>query len=212
MRKIAMIIIPIIAFICVILIILFLPITAVKTTERTEKMQISHNRYVPRETTWKIKWYNYDNSTGYNEFLGTQEFPATFYYNWSTGTIYKNYINYIRFEGEAEVFVPRDGLYNFKIGSDDGIKLLLDGDQIGSYQWSYGGSYGSTNVSANLKKGKHNLKLLYYEKHSNAAVYFDCPSELLTWTDTITEYKDTVVTIIDTNKIKSNLLKRLFKR
>lgn len=197
-------IIIIISITVILLGVMLFPFKNIEIKLKKVKKTITIEEKRDRETKWTIKWYSYDN-TGYNEYIGEEEFPATFSYNWGKENLFGGYNNYVRLEAESEINVPRDGLYFITLGADDGIKLLIDDKLVSSYQWEYGGSYGSKKININLKKGKHKLKLYYYEKYANAAIYFYCSPELLSWSEIISISKDTIIIESDTSTIYTNL-------
>ena len=142
---------------------------------------------VQRETRWTVRWYGLTGELKRAGFLGTETFPSTFFYDWGYGKVFKDYDDYLEFEADAEIYAPRSGLFFFRIGSDDGSKLLIDGKTVLTNQWIRGGTYTTRSRKVMLKKGKHHLKMKYWERTRRAAVLFDCSPDLLTWTDSIPE-------------------------
>ena len=117
--------------------------------------------------------------------VGAETLPSTFSRNWGDGVIFANFSDYIGFTAKAKIHAPRNGLFRFTIGSDDGMKLSIDNQVIIDNQWSGGGSYASQSRQIELSRGTHNLLLRYYERTGGAAASFDCDHELLTWTETV---------------------------
>ncbi|GAO45244.1 alpha-L-fucosidase [Flavihumibacter petaseus] len=62
---------------------------------------------------------------------------------------------------EGFVDVPKNGIYNFYLTSDDGSRLMIDGVEI----IDNGGEHGSLEKQgkAALKKGKHFIRILYFD-------------------------------------------------
>ena len=142
-------------------------------------------RTIERETEWSVTWNTLTGDMKRGGEVGTGTFPSTFSYNWGDGVVYGNYNDFIAFTATAEIFVPRSGMFEFTIGSDDGMKLSVDDNLILDCQWSGGGSYASKSTQVQLSKGKHQVRLVYYDRGGGAAASFDCDHELLTWTENV---------------------------
>jgi len=192
-------IISVLCILFVFIFILIIPVRVMKVEEKEKIFKIpkierkSDINIIKKETIWNVKWYVYDNTSGYNKEIGKEKFPGTFKYYWDKDYIYENYIDWVRLEGEAYIYARRGGLYRFYLGADDGVRLLLNGNVVMSYQWSSGGSYRETYKDINLTKGKHKLELHYYEKYAEAGLMFNCSPELLYWEETLRTVVDTTI-------------------
>ncbi|MBS1912908.1 MAG: hypothetical protein JST22_13060 [Bacteroidetes bacterium] len=116
--------------------------------------------------------------------VGTESFPSTFDFEWGEGPVHDSYSDYIGFSADAVVYAPRSGLFEFTVGSDDGMKLTVDNNLAIDNQWDGGGSRTTKTCKVQLSKGIHYLNLLYYDRSGGASASFDCDHELLTWTET----------------------------
>lgn len=61
----------------------------------------------------------------------------------------------------GRIVIPQDGLWTFRLGSDDGSRLLIDGTQIINYDGLH--SYGTRTASATLTAGEHDIEVLFFE-------------------------------------------------
>ena len=171
-----------------------------------ESTTIQDTTIFNKETQWDVTWYSLTGDYKFGGVVGKSKFPSTFMYNWGFGKVYKDYSDYIGFIAKAYINAPRNGLFYFKIGSDDGIKLTLDGKTLLTNQWNYGGSYSTNLRNINLKKGKHYLVLKYYEKYKEAAVLFDCSPDLLTWKEKVINKRDTFIVKQETTTVKKKII------
>ena len=73
----------------------------------------------------------------------------------------------IVFNGQIEA--PADGEYSFTIGSDDGSRLLINGQVVIDHDGIHGMS--SKTGKARLAKGKHAIEVQYFEKSGEEALY-----------------------------------------
>ncbi len=158
-----------------------------------------HPKVVSRETEWHVVWYALDGELKKAGKVGIDTFPSTFSWSWGMGEIFQGRKNYIEFTAKSEIYAPRSGLYWFKVGSDDGARLWIDGEVVLTNQWKYGGRYREQRKKIMLKKGKHTLRLDYWERTRFASILFDCSPELLTWEDTI--YETTITKVTDTIQV-----------
>lgn len=65
----------------------------------------------------------------------------------------------IRYEGKFEV--PSDGAYDFKLGSDDGAILWIDGKKVIDNDGAH--AYREATGKADLKAGAHRLRVDYFQ-------------------------------------------------
>ena len=61
--------------------------------------------------------------------------------------------DFVRVEARTKFYVPKDGTFKFYIGADDGIRIKVDGKQVGNF-WRTG-SYSVRTGSTFLTKGTH---------------------------------------------------------
>jgi len=64
------------------------------------------------------------------------------------------------FNGKLEA--PKDGKYSFKLSSDDGSRLIIDGKTVIDHDSIHANS--SKDGSVELKKGSHDIEVQYFEK------------------------------------------------
>ena len=70
----------------------------------------------------------------------------------------------------GDVFASVDGNYQFRTQSDDGVRLMVDGDTLINQWYDYGGA--NFNADVNLNQGMHEVVLEYYENEGGAGVTF----------------------------------------
>lgn len=68
----------------------------------------------------------------------------------------------------ATIDVPRDGLWTFSLGSDDGSRLTIDG--VVRINADAPQSFTTRSASVALTKGTHTLEVLFYERTGNAGL------------------------------------------
>jgi uncharacterized membrane protein YidH (DUF202 family) len=171
--------------------LLFLALGLPRIETYTEMVPIQ----VTKKTEWNVTWYTFTPEGKWGAPVGYSTFPATFTYNWDKGKVYEDYGDYICFIATAIINVPRSGPVSFTIGSDDGSKLYIDGQEVIDLWWDHG--YITKTAVVNLTPGKHTLTLYYYERTVNAMVSFTADSDVLTWQET--EYQQ-----VTRQKITSN--------
>ncbi len=142
-------------------------------------------------TTWNAKWFTMekDNPAGvYGTYIGSSQFPATFYYKWGTGPIFGGLSDWVGFQATATINMgrPGGGYVNFTVIHDEGIQLYLDGGIIINNWVLVRDNNGfpqhdSDTVSIYLTPGKHTLLLDYWEATIWAYVSFSCDSDVLKW-------------------------------
>jgi|GEM_PF-1034713 hypothetical protein len=179
----------VVAGIVVLLIGIFLLMGANKTQTYTELIPVQVRRpfQVTKTTEWKVTWMTYTPEGLWGGTVGSSTFPSTFDYDWRAGQVFGGYSNWVGFSAEATIYVNRTGPVSFKIGSDDGSMLFLDGHQKIIDLWS-GHSYYTKSTVVYMTPGKHTLLLQYYEATGYARVTFSADSDVLTWQET--EYRD----------------------
>jgi len=127
---------------------------------------------------WKWVWYDFTGNLGDpgGSRIGTGMYTSqhTFSQDWGEGNVGGS--------GKADnVFVtisgswnfPESNQYTFKIRSDDGFKLLLDG-QVILEDWRYRGySDGYKETTRYVTSGYHNLLIYYFEGSGSAAIEYN---------------------------------------
>lgn len=128
---------------------------------------------------WDVHWYTLTLSLELDEEIGTSTFSPVFDYDWGTRNLFLEYSDMIGFEAFMRVNVERDGPVTFRIGSDDGSRLYIDGieriDNWGTHL------YQTKSITVNLAQGIHTLKLHYYNVASFARASFSCDPDILMW-------------------------------
>jgi len=76
--------------------------------------------------------------------------------------------DYFQVRWTGDVRTNEDGVYQFHTYSDDGVRLMVDGDTLINQWYEYGGAYFQANVT--LEEGYHEVVLEYYENGGGAAV------------------------------------------
>lgn len=130
-------------------------------------------------TQWAVTWYTITGSGQLGSSVGNSTFPATFYYNWDQGSVFSSYTDYVTFIATSTINVPQNRPVYFKLGSDDGSKLYVDGELIIDLFSDH--SYNTADKTIQMTAGKHSLLLYYYERDGDASVSFDTDKEILTW-------------------------------
>ena len=128
---------------------------------------------------WTASWRTLTGDLQWGAIVGTSQLCSTFDYNWGTGSIFLGYDDYIGFVASMQIRMQRNGPVTFTIGSDDGVRLLVD-DVVQLDDYSQHG-YRTVSTTINLSPGYHTLTLYYYEVTSTARVSFNCDSDLLRW-------------------------------
>ena len=62
---------------------------------------------------------------------------------------------------KTDIFLKKDTLISFAIGSDDGFRLSIDSKEVCSHIKNRAFAY--TKCSKKVKKGKHKLQIFYYQ-------------------------------------------------
>jgi len=128
---------------------------------------------------WDVQWKTLTGDLKWGAEVGTSKFSSTFDYNWGDGTIFMGYDDYIGFQATMQVKMQRDGPVTFTVGSDDGVRLYIDGvKEIDDYAQHM---YRTRSITIDLSQGTHTLTLWYYEVTGGARVSFDCDSDILMW-------------------------------
>jgi hypothetical protein len=118
-------------------------------------------------TKWQRVWRDYPGGV----CLGNapDQTSVTFDNNWSTGTLAHSRSNNIQFSSSRKINLS-SGYYRFTVGSDDGVRVWIDGVQKIN-QW-IPRAYTINYVDISLSAGYHNFRLDYFEATSLARVSF----------------------------------------
>lgn len=164
--------------------------------QTTEEVRVPYQ--ATKKTSWDVSWKTITGERMWGSEVGKSTFPATFYYDWGDDTIYRSYSDYIGFVATAEINVPRDGPVYFRIGSDDGSKLYVDGNLVIDNWGDHG--YRTKDVTRYLTEGKYDLKLYYYDIGLDAAVSFSTDNDVTSWEET--KYRTEEKTVTKYRKVK----------
>ncbi|GAG06628.1 unnamed protein product, partial [marine sediment metagenome] len=151
------------------------PYTTTETYYENEPYSVTH------EAEWSVKWRTLTGDMKWGAEVGTSILPSTFLKDWGRGNLYGTYDDYIGFEAGMEIYASVSGLYHFKLGSDDGSILFIDGDAVIANYYNH--PYQVKEVSVHLDKGKHNLHIRYYDRTDVAKILFEGDRELFSWTE-----------------------------
>lgn len=120
----------------------------------------------PTITNWKGEYWNNTALSG-NPALCRNESNVDF--DWGTGSP-----NGINTEGFSARYTRKvtmaAGRYRFVVGADDGVRLYIDGRRVIN-QW-LDQAYTEYTLTKTMKKGKHDIKIEYYENTGYARVRF----------------------------------------
>lgn len=94
--------------------------------------------------------------------------------------------NRMVFVFEGFIDAPADGNYNFRVGSDDGFNLQIDGATVTQFPNNRG--FGFTNGNVFLTEGEHSFRLLFWENGGSEGLEADSningiPNEILDTTN-----------------------------
>ena len=174
---------------------------------------------VPSDTgkpTWEVHWYVMRESGIYGDKVGLETFPFDFNYDWGEGIVYKGYKDHIGFKAYCELYIPEDGEFYFKVGSNNGFSLLIDGEEaLESWKLFVDEEVGYREAETYkfLSRGFHKLELHYYEWGGGAKISFkfSAPNDTLFWT-TVRVWQDFLSEIeslkTELTEVKAKLAKK----
>lgn len=87
--------------------------------------------------------------------------------------------DYYGYEFNAYLYIPEDGYYRFFMDSDDGAKLILDGELFINLDVRY--LREKTGANIGLAKGFHEVKVLYYENYAGQKLDIEMASLNMPW-------------------------------
>ena len=131
-------------------------------------------------------WWNYILGV-YGDEVGLETFPFNFNYDWGEGIVYKGYKDRIGFKAYCELYIPEGGEFYFKVGSNNGFSLFIDGEgALESWKLFVDEEVGYREAETYkfLSRGLHKLELHYYEWGGGAKIFFEfsVPNDTLFWT------------------------------
>lgn len=117
---------------------------------------------------WQRVWYDYPGGNCLGD--GPDETTEQFDNDWGSGTIAHGRSDNIQFTSSRKINFASAGNYRFTVGSDDGIRLWIDGE-LKIDQWVDRG-YTTNSVDVSLTAGNHDFRIDYYENGESARVSF----------------------------------------
>ena len=129
--------------------------------------------------TWQRIWYVHSSEACLGD--GPDQSSTTFNNDWGTGTVSYSRADDIEFHSSRTISIPSTGTYTFTVGSDDGVRLWIDGS-LSIDQWIER-SYSTDSTDVMLVAGNHQLRLDWYENTGNARVSFSYTSSSGTCSD-----------------------------
>jgi len=117
---------------------------------------------------WQRVWKSYNGS--YCLGNGPDEANIQFDNNWGDGTVAHSRTDDIQFTSSRSINIPAAGTYRFTVGSDDGVRLYIDG-VLRIDQWIVRG-YAANTADVALTAGYHSFRLDYFEDGGGARVSF----------------------------------------
>ena len=119
-------------------------------------------------TTWQRVWYDAALTTCLGD--GPDEPNVQFDNNWALGAVAKGRVDDIGFRSSRTINLPTAGTYTFSAGSDDGIRIWIDGT-LALDRWAVR-AYAIDSFSQSLTAGNHQFKIDFYEGVLQAEVSF----------------------------------------
>jgi predicted nucleic acid-binding Zn-ribbon protein len=123
---------------------------------------------------WKVDWYEMKREglsrVDFGRKVGEGSFPFIFYYDWSSGSVYKDYKDYIGFKAFLELEIPVPIAIDLEVGADDGVQLYID-DNLVINLWAQS-EYRERRIMHPFAVGRHRLELRYFEWTGVAKVKF----------------------------------------
>ncbi|NPV02929.1 MAG: hypothetical protein HPY53_16265 [Brevinematales bacterium] len=118
---------------------------------------------------WKAEYYNNPYLAG-TPFLSQNE-AAPIKYKWWASPVPGMYRDLISIRWIGQFNTPSDEVYVMKFSSDDGIRIYIDGKPVVN-RW-YEQKAADMEKPIYLKKGKHEVKIEFFDVLGAAAVSFD---------------------------------------
>jgi len=118
---------------------------------------------------WDRVWCNKNFDTWLAD--SPDESSTTFDTDWGSGNVGGIRRDDIGFRSGRKIYFYSKGYYEFSVGSDDGVRLWIDGTKVLD-KWQ-DRSYTVDKFVRYLSSGYHNFRLDYYENTAGARVSFD---------------------------------------
>jgi len=108
---------------------------------------------------WNVTWYSIEDSYGrWGKIIGSSSFPKNFNYK---PLEYKGLREHFGFKATLHINLQQDATIIFRVGSDDGAILFVDGDVVIN-SW-FLRAYTVDEYRLFLTVGQHELTLWYYQ-------------------------------------------------
>jgi len=118
---------------------------------------------------WSVTWYEVVSEDGtFGNELGSSTFPLRFFHSLEG---FDDRYDHIGFKATLVVEVSGNLTVHFEIGSDDGSKLFVDGNEVIDLWWLHG--YKVASVDLLLEEGVHTLEMWWYEWEGDSVASFD---------------------------------------
>ncbi|MFH1473430.1 MAG: PA14 domain-containing protein, partial [Candidatus Aenigmatarchaeota archaeon] len=116
---------------------------------------------------WNRVWCDMDFTEKITE---TSKSAIQFDNDWGFDELIPGHFDYVGFRSGRSIYFPIAGMYTFTVGSDDGVKVSIDGV---SYldRWEVR-SYDTDSFDVSMIEGYHNVRIDYYEDWLTARVSF----------------------------------------
>jgi len=151
----------------------------------------------PSEPTYPSdKWDRVWCDKSFNTKLSdTPDQPSiTFDDNWDTSIVEGIRADDIGFRSGRTINLPVTGTYTFEVGSDDGVRVWIDGELVLD-KW-YDRGYTVDRFTKDLTAGNHRFRIDYYENTVGARVYFNYIAPTTTTTSTSSTTTSTTTSTI----------------
>jgi len=112
---------------------------------------------------------NPGSSPEFGELVLTREDPVIDFYWEQNSPDPSMEADHFQVRWTGDVFAPVDGNYQFNTHSDDGVRLMVDGDTLINQWYDYGGANFYADVT--LEEGYHEVVLEYYENGGWAYIH-----------------------------------------
>lgn len=153
---------------------------ATVTDTRSVQVKMGYCTTTTEASSWDFSWYALNGDRSRGAPLGSSTAGGNFSFNWKRGPVFAGRADHIMLIGRTTIVVQRHGPVLFRVGSDDGFKLLLNGQPIMSH-WQPR-PYAQNIELIELRPGIYDLELHYYDLGSYATLNFFTDADVLRWT------------------------------